>query len=146
MKDQFIKTLIGSKKMLMLITAEAGVPFAEIAILMHIHHLKNQDTEKVDVCVTGIKDQTHISLPAVSRQLSSLEQKGLIERNIMAKDRRITLVTLTPAGEEIIAKVIEQRDLQMEKLEKKVGEEFIRKFVEMSGTIMSCLEESDRAE
>jgi DNA-binding MarR family transcriptional regulator len=131
--------------MLMLITAKAGVPFAEIAILMHIHHLTIKDTENLGICVTGIKDQTHISLPAVSRQLSSLEQKGLIERKTMAKDRRMTLVTLTPEGEKIMAKVIEQRDLQMDKLEKSVGEEYIRKYIEMSGTLMSCLEGSDRS-
>lgn len=145
LKDQFIRTLLGSKKMLMLITAKAGVPFAEIAILMHIHHLTIKDTENLGICVTGIKDQTHISLPAVSRQLSSLEQKGLIERKTMAKDRRMTLVTLTPEGEKIMAKVIEQRDLQMDKLEKSVGEEYIRKYIEMSGTLMSCLEGSDRS-
>ena len=146
LKDQFIRTLLGSKKMLMLITAKAGVPFAEIAILMHIHHLTTEDAGNDGVCVTGIKDQTHISLPAVSRQLSSLEQKGLIERKTMPKDRRITLVTLTPAGEETIKKVIEQRDLHMEKLGAQVGEEYIRKYIEMSETIMSCLEKSDTNE
>ena len=142
LKDQFIRTLLGSKKMLMLITAKAGVPFAEIAILMHIHHLTIKDTENLGICVTGIKDQTHISLPAVSRQLSSLEQKGLIERKTMPKDRRMTLVTLTPAGEKIIDRIIEQRDLHMEKLGAQVGEEYIRKFIEMSGAIMNCLEDS----
>jgi DNA-binding MarR family transcriptional regulator len=143
LKDHFIKTLINTKKMLMLITANMEIPFAEIAILMHIRHLHANDCENDGVCVTGIKDQTHISLPAVSRQLSSLEQKGLIERNTMAKDRRITLVTLTPAGEKIIEKVIEQRDLHMEKLSAEVGDEYIRKYIEMSGTIMRCLEYSD---
>lgn len=145
LNDQFIKSLICSKKMLMLITANSGLPFAEIAILMHIYHLANMDEEKVGVCVTGIKDQTHVSLPAVSRQLSSLEQKGLIERNTMATDRRMTLVTLTPEGKNVIAKVIEQRDLQMDKLEKRVGESFVRKYIEMSETLMRCLEESDNA-
>lgn len=143
MKDQFMKALISTKKMLLLITADIEVPFAEIAILMHIKHLHTEDCENGDVCVTDIKDQAHVSLPAVSRQLSSLEQKGLIERKTMAKDRRITLVTLTPTGEKIIKKVIEQRDLYMEKLETQVGEEYIRKYIEMSGTIMRCIEYSD---
>ena len=143
LKDQFIKAVLSSKKMLMLFSAKTGVPFAEIAILMHIHHLTISDTENAGVCVTGIKDQTHISLPAVSRQLSSLEQKGLIERKTMAKDRRITLVSLTPAGDETIKKIIEQRDLQMENLAMQVGEEYIRKYIEMSSTIVSCLEESN---
>jgi len=143
LKDQFIKSLISTKKMLMLITANMEIPFAEIAILMHIRHLHANDCENDGVCVTGIKDQTHISLPAVSRQLSSLEQKGLIERKTMAKDRRITLVTLTPAGEKIIEKVIEQRDLHLEKLSAEVGEEYLLKYIEMTEAIMSCLKGSD---
>lgn len=146
LKDQFLKAVLSSKRMLMLFSAKSGVPFAEIAILMHIHHLTNEDVDNDGVCITGIKDQTHISLPAVSRQLSSLEQKGLIERKTMPKDRRITLVSLTAAGEDVLKKIIEQRDLQMDKLGVEVGEEYIRKYIEMSSTILSCLENSAKAE
>jgi DNA-binding MarR family transcriptional regulator len=146
LKDQFLKAVLSSKRMLMLFSAKSGVPFAEIAILMHIHHLTTEDVDNDGVCVTGIKDQTHISLPAVSRQLSSLEQKGLIERKTMPKDRRITLVSLTAAGEDVLKKIIEQRDLQMDKLGVEVGEEYIRKYVEMASTILNCLENSAKAE
>ncbi len=139
LKNDFIKTLISAKKMLMLITANLDVPFAEVAILMHIRHLRDSDDANDGVCVTEIKDQTHVSLPAVSRQLSSLEQKGYIRRMAMAKDRRITLVTLTPAGEEITGKIVAQSDLFMEKLGLRVGEDFIRKYIEMSAEIMDCL-------
>lgn len=146
LRDQFFKAVISSKRMLMLFAAKAGVPFSEIAILMHISHLDNKDVDKQGVCVTDIKDQTHVSLPAVSRQLSSLEQKGLIRRNTPAKDRRITLITLTPAGKEIIRKVLEQRDLQIEKLGTQFGEEYLRKYIEMSCEILKSLEESNKEE
>jgi DNA-binding MarR family transcriptional regulator len=143
MKEQLIKAMLSSKKVLMIITAKAGVPFAEIMILMHIHHLADIESTDDGVRVTCIKDQTHISLPAVSQQLRTLEHKGLIERKTKAKDRRITLVTLTPAGCALLAKVMEQRDLLLEKLVLEVGEKNIRKYIETSIKIIHCLTDSD---
>ena len=144
LKDQLMKAMLSSKKMLILITAKAEIPFAEIAILMHIHQLTNKELTDDGVRVTCIKDQTHISLPAVSQQLRTLEQKGFIERKTTVKDRRITLVTLTPAGYEILKKVIDYRDLLLEKLVLEVGEENIWKYIEMSIKIMNCLEDTIR--
>jgi len=144
LKDQLMKAMLSSKKMLILITAKAEIPFAEIAILTHIYQLTNKELTDDGVRVTCIKDQTHISLPAVSQQLRILEQKGFIERKTTVKDRRITLVTLTPAGYEILKKVIDYRDQLLEKLVLEVGEENIWKYIEMSNRIMNCLEDTIR--
>ena len=144
LKDQLMKAMLSSKKMLILITAKAEIPFAEIVILTHIYQLTNKELTDDGVRVTCIKDQTHISLPAVSQQLRILEQKGFIERKTTVKDRRITLVTLTPAGYEILKKVIDYRDQLLEKLVLEVGEENIWKYIEMSNKIMNCLEDTIR--
>lgn len=144
LKDQLMKAMLSSKKMLILITAKAEIPFAEIVILTHIYQLTNKELTDDGVRVTCIKDQTHISLPAVSQQLRILEQKGFIERKTTVKDRRITLVTLTPAGYEILKKVIDYRDQLLEKLVLEVGEENIWKYIEMSIKIMNCLEDTIR--
>jgi len=144
LKDQLMKAMLSSKKMLILITAKAEIPFAEIVILTHIYQLTNKELTDDGVRVTCIKDQTHISLPAVSQQLRILEQKGFIERKTTVKDRRITLVTLTPAGYEILKKVIDYRDQLLEKLVLEVGEENIWKYIEMSNRIMNCLEDTIR--
>ncbi len=144
LKDQLMKAMLSSKKMLILMTAKAEIPFAEIAILTHIYQLTNKELTDDGVRVTCIKDQTHISLPAVSQQLRTLEQKGFIERKTTVKDRRITLVTLTAAGYEILKKYIDYRDQLLEKLVLEVGEENIWKYIEMSIKIMNCLEDTIR--
>jgi DNA-binding MarR family transcriptional regulator len=141
LKEHLIKSMIHSKKMLMITTAGSGVPFTEIAMLMHIFHLSQKDTAGCGVRVTKIKDQTHISLPAVSQQLRALEQKGLVERNVTANDRRITLVSLTPAGLDAIQQVNEHTDKIMEELVTKVGEDNIRQYVQLSQLILMSLEE-----
>ena len=141
LKDQLIKAMIHSKKMLMITADGSGVPFAEIAMLMLIFHLSQNDTEGNGVRVMKIKDQTHISLPAVSQQLRALEQKGLVERNITVHDRRITLVSLTPAGCEAIKKVNEHTDQIVGELVRKVGEDNIRQYIHLSQMILNGLEE-----
>lgn len=51
-------------------------------------------------CVADIAAQMGVSVPAVSRTLRSLQEKGWIERNVDEADRRSVRVTATPAGEE----------------------------------------------
>lgn len=49
--------------------------------------------------VSDIQQNLHISKPAVSQTLNSLEQKGYILRTIDLDDRRKIMVTLTPEGQ-----------------------------------------------
>jgi DNA-binding MarR family transcriptional regulator len=50
------------------------------------------------VCTTLIRDRLHISKPAISQNLTSLEEKGLITRSINRSDRRRFDFTLTEEG------------------------------------------------
>lgn len=141
LKEQLIKTMLSSKKMLMMTTASAGVPFAEFVTLMHIFHLSQEADAKDGVRVMRIKEMTHISLPAVSQQVRTLEEKGLVVRSIRAKDRRISLVALTPAGHDVLKRVRENTDAVMEELVLKVGEETIREYIRITDTVMKSLTE-----
>ena len=139
LKEQLIKTMLSSKKMLMMTTASAGVPFAEFATLMHILHLSQEADAKEGVRVTRIKEMTHISLPAVSQQVRTLEEKGLVIRSIKPNDRRITLVALTPSGCDVLKRVRENTDAVMETLVLQVGEETIREYIRITDTVMKAL-------
>ena len=131
--------MISSKKMLMMTTVSTGVPFAEFIMMMHIFRLSNEEDAKGGVRVMKIKEQTHISLPAVSQQLRILENKGLLIRSIAAQDRRITLVSLTPAGADLLKHIRENTDAVMEELVEKVGEKTISEYIRSSETIVKTL-------
>lgn len=45
----------------------------------------------------------HISPPAMTRTINSLEQRGLVARERHEEDARRVAVILTPAGEEVVA-------------------------------------------
>ena len=52
--------------------------------------------------VAEIAAQMNVLVPAVSRTLRSLQEKGWIERAVDECDRRSVRVTATPAGEEML--------------------------------------------
>ena len=142
LKEQLFKTMFVSRKMMMITSANSGVPFAEYATLMHIFRLSQDDDANAGVRVMKIKEYSHVSLPAVSQQLRSLEDKGLVERNTTAEDRRVTLVSLTPAGQKILDHIKIGTDAVIEELVQKVGEANIREYIRLSNQITKTLEEN----
>ena len=142
LNEQLFKTMFVSKKMMLITSASSGIPFAEFATLMHIFRL-SQDGDATDgVRVMKIKEHSHVSLPAVSQQLRSLEEKGLVKRNTTTEDRRVTLVSLTPAGQKMVDHVRTVTDAVIDELVQNIGEANIREYIRLSNEIMKSLEES----
>ena len=57
----------------------------------------------------------------ISHSLSSLEAKGLLQRNIDPEDARAYLLTLKPAGRRCAMRVIRAHDRMQQAFEKEVG-------------------------
>ena len=64
--------------------------------------------------VADIAAQMHVSVPAVSRTLRGLQQRGFIDRSVDESDRRSVRVTITQPGREILEqnlrRVVEKLD------------------------------------
>jgi DNA-binding MarR family transcriptional regulator len=58
-----------------------------------------------DVHVSDVADSLGMSLPAMSRSLDGLVQRGFAERKESEKDRRAKLVRLLPAGQATIDEI-----------------------------------------
>ncbi len=140
-KERLIKAMMSTKKMLGFTTVTSGVPFSEFMMLMYVFRLSNADKSIVGVRVSKIKDQSHISLPAVSQQLRILEKKGLIERTVTAEDRRVALVSLTSSGNELISKVMLSTDQIIGELIERVGEENVNQYINLTRLMMDKLDE-----
>jgi DNA-binding MarR family transcriptional regulator len=70
--------------------------------------------EAGDVHVTDVADSLGMSLPAVSRSVDGLVQRGFVERKESEKDRRAKLVRLLPAGRATIDDIDRARLAAME--------------------------------
>jgi len=52
-----------------------------------------------------VAEELGMDITTFSRQAKSLEGKGLIARRVSPDDRRVTLLGLTPAGEEVMGRI-----------------------------------------
>ena len=62
-----------------------------------------------DVHVTDVAGSLGMSLPAMSRSLDGLVQRGFVERKESEKDRRAKLVRLLPAGRAVLDEIEQAR-------------------------------------
>jgi DNA-binding MarR family transcriptional regulator len=71
-----------------------------------LHMLEEQDEE---LALKEIGETMALSLPAVSRLIDHLHQRGFVERNEDPHDRRMKRVRITPAGHELVQRLTETR-------------------------------------
>jgi DNA-binding MarR family transcriptional regulator len=74
---------------------ELGLSFTQVKTL---HVLREAD----DVNVKDVADRLGLSLPAMSRALDSLVQRGFVERRESDRDRRAKLVRLLSPGRDAL--------------------------------------------
>lgn len=80
-------------------TALAGQPKCHFGMLQHLYILIEEHGQDGAIYVSDIARHMHQPMPAVSRGLRAMEQDGHIVRETDPRDRRKTLVRITPAGE-----------------------------------------------
>ncbi len=80
--------------------ALAGAPRCRFGALERLHYSIQRYGENGEIYVTDLARALNKPLPASSRGLRQLEQDGMVERRTDPRDRRKTLVRITPAGEQ----------------------------------------------
>jgi DNA-binding MarR family transcriptional regulator len=73
-------------------------------------------TDSADVNVKEVAGLLNMSLPAMSRSLDGLVQRGYVERLESDKDRRARLVRLLPAGRALLEEIEQARVSALEDL------------------------------
>lgn len=135
LRKALISAMLEFRKVKPAIQVICGLPAGEFFFLQHVHELSLQG----GVRVSHLRDAMGITMPAVSQLVRTLEEKGLVLRENAAKDRRVTLVTVTEKGEAALKKSQEQLNWMFEQLIKRYGpaelEELIQMLKRLSGTI-----------
>lgn len=65
---------------------------------------------------TSLAQELYLAKSTVSGILDRLEKRGLVRRDRREKDRRTSIVTLTPRGEVVLRRIIERRAAFIHKL------------------------------
>ncbi len=73
-----------------------GISFTEYLVLRQLHAAPERKMRRIDLA-----QQVGLSASGVTRLLNPMEKVGLISKEEAARDARVSLVTLTTAGETI---------------------------------------------
>lgn len=84
-------------------------------------HDHNDNAEYINC--SQISNRLHISKPAVSKLLNTLEEKGYVQRQVDQNDRRAVLVCLTPLGKQYLHQKGEMMKTLMERIIHRFGEQ-----------------------
>lgn len=109
-KEQFTHSFFQIRQIISMIHATAnahmkqyGVSTAEVSLMKMV---KGNTADADDnISSQDIQNRLCVSKGAVSKILSSLEQKDYLVREISHQNRRFQIITLTPAGQELLAQL-----------------------------------------
>ncbi len=82
-----------------------GVVPSHIHILDAISHIEADGSR---ARVSDISDYLHLPRPGITRTIKEMEAKGFVEKTDCQEDGRITYVSVTPAGQAIVTKYVEE--------------------------------------
>ncbi|MCG9711867.1 transcriptional regulator SlyA [Shewanella insulae] len=86
--------------------APLGLTHSRWSVLWKLYRMGQKTSQK------DLAEALEIELASLMRTLSQLEQQALIERHCCEHDKRVRRVSLTPAGEELLA-FIRQRIIDL---------------------------------
>lgn len=132
----FFATMALYKKIETAFASECGLPLNELAILQIITgKCGKKDNREINLDVPDIQAILHISRPAVSYILNSLEKKDYIFRKISPDDRRKIAITATDAGIAAAEESVKKCNGLWEQVLEEFGESDMEELVKMIGRL-----------
>ena len=110
-----------------------------MGLIRHLHEIGHETAFGVQL--RDLSDMLKISLPAISKKIKTLEEKGYVERTVDPKDRRIAYVRLTAQGNAAVEKTQELINLRSDKICKKLGEEESAQLIVLLNKMKTCIQE-----
>lgn len=120
--------------------AFAGLSKGEFFTLEMLHKHRELHPEAAGMYVTSLANHTHMSMPAMSRLLKTLEQKGYIERTVDKEDRRNTYISMTAKGTKVRAGAVAQMQALTCRVIQKMGEEDMQQLFSLWHKLMDIME------
>ena len=107
----------------------AGCTPGEVRLLICIRRCAKAAPDATKV--SDLSKMLHITAPAVTQMLNSLEANGLVERQNDPGDRRSVLLTLTEKGETVTQQALDIVAASFQGLVEYLGEERSRELVDL---------------
>jgi DNA-binding MarR family transcriptional regulator len=85
------------------VLGEVGLSFTQMKVLFLLE-------EREELTVKDLSERLSMSLPAMSRSVEGLVQRGFVARRKHATDRRSRQIALLPSGREVLDRVTAARE------------------------------------
>lgn len=139
LNEQLMRTIFRFKKLGISSLPELGVNLAELMLMTHVS--ENVAYSDSNFTMSNIHRCMHVSKPAVSQILGSLEKKGFICRSIDKFDRRKISVELTEKGEESLARAKIHADHIINNVINRFGEQNTEQLISLLSQFADISEE-----
>ena len=137
LRKALISTLLEFRKIKPTIHSICGLPAGEFFFLQRVHELSRNE----GIRISHLRDSMSMTMPAVSQLVRILEEKGLVIRENAPKDRRVTLVTVTEKGEQVLRDSQEQFNQILNRLIERYGPEELEQLIQMLKRLSKTIRE-----
>ncbi|MCL2835091.1 MAG: MarR family transcriptional regulator [Treponema sp.] len=132
LKNEFINTFLRLRETKSKFLANRDLSWGTLVILMKLERDGN---------VSGIYEKLHITKPAVTYMLNSLEKDGYITRSIDTNDRRRIDIDLTGKGRELVKANRKSHEVFIDKVLTRFGESSSRDFIRLFNRFADIIDE-----
>lgn len=120
--------------------ALAGAPKCRFGMLERLHYAIQMYGSDGAIYVSELARAAKKPLPAISRALRLLEQDGMAERQTDPKDRRKTLVRITPAGQTALQESERALNAYFTRVMKRLEPAQLAQMMELRNVLIEALE------
>lgn len=142
--QQFITASLRFKKVDFGELSQECVHIGELVVMDTVYSNASRQCTKLDLA--DIQRRLHISKPAVSQILNSLERKGCIVRRIDPADRRKITVALAPKGYELLKTSEATYNRVLAEVVGRLGTENVRQLVQLLDQLAEVVDELKQQE
>ena len=131
LQEQFFSSMMCFKKLEASFSLACEMQMNEMAILHSIAGTCCRECPCMNLDVPKIQQKLHISKPAISYILNTLEKKNYITREIDPKDRRKVSISATPEGRAAAEQSMKKYDEIWDEILERFGEDNMKNLIEL---------------
>ncbi|HIW43095.1 MAG TPA: MarR family transcriptional regulator [Candidatus Mediterraneibacter vanvlietii] len=131
LREQFFTSIVHFRKLEATLSSECEMQMNEMAILHSIAGTCCRECPCMNLDVPKIQQKLHISKPAISYILNTLEKKNYITREIDPKDRRKVSISATPEGRAAAEQSMKKYDEIWDEILERFGEDNMKNLIEL---------------
>ena len=141
LREQFFTSILHFRKLEAALSSECEMQMNEMAVLHSVAGTCCRACPCMNLDVPKMQKKLHISKPAISYILNTLEKKNYITREIDPKDRRKVSISATPEGKTAAEESMKRYDELWSEILMQFGEENMKELIRLIQEL-DCLYET----